>query len=244
MSTKPQDSCTSATGPAIGILMLDTHFPRFPGDIGNLQTWPFRVHLNRIDGAFARAVVNNTGFDNLQPFIQAAKELEQLGVLGITSSCGFLVLAQQEMCRHLKVPFVSSSLMQIPWVNSMLPAGKKTGVLTIDSAAITQQHLQAAQAPADTPIAGTQNGREFTNAILNDRTTMDQQLCEKDNIEAALQLVEQHPEVGAVVLECTNMAPYTAAISHTIQRPVYSIYTLLNWFHSGLVARDFSVKTP
>ncbi len=33
----------SGAPPAVGILMLDTRFPRFPGDIGNAATWPFPV---------------------------------------------------------------------------------------------------------------------------------------------------------------------------------------------------------
>ena len=31
-------------GAAVGILVLDTKFPRMPGDIGYTPTWPFRLY--------------------------------------------------------------------------------------------------------------------------------------------------------------------------------------------------------
>lgn len=229
----------SAGVPTIGILMLDTRFPRFPGDVCNEHTWPFGVRFKRVDGAYAKAVVENTSTDNLQPFINAAQELERHGVAGITTSCGFLILAQHKISSELNVPFVASSLMQIPWVASTLPQKQRVGILTIDSTAITPKHLLAAGAAADTPVSGTEGGKEFTRAILEDRPSMSFKLCETDNILAAQQLVKQHPDVGAIVLECTNMAPYADAISRATRRPVFSIVTLVNWFHAGLAPGSF-----
>jgi len=41
----------SETIPELGILMLDTAFPRILGDVGNEQTWPFPVRIRRVHGA-------------------------------------------------------------------------------------------------------------------------------------------------------------------------------------------------
>jgi len=226
--------------PSIGILMLDTHFPRFTGDVGNPKTWPFDVIFKRVQGASARAVISSSETADIQPFVSAAKELEDKGVAGITTSCGFLILAQQRIAQNLKVPFASSSLLQIPWVNAILPHNKRAGILTIERDSISQQHLHCAGAPLDTPIMGTETGQEFTRSILEDHTSMDRQLCEAENIDAAKQLVQQYPQVGAIVLECTNMAPYAHAISVATQRPVYSIVTLVSWLQSGLRVHSFS----
>jgi Asp/Glu/hydantoin racemase len=51
--------------------------------------------------------------------------------------------------------------------------------------------------------------------------------------------VAAHPDVGAVVLECTNMAPYARALRERLGRPVFDIYSFISWFHAGLVPRDF-----
>lgn len=223
----------------VGVIMLDTRFPRFVGDIGSQDTWPFDVVFEVVRGARASDVVNSTGEQKLQPFIDAAIKLQSKGVSGITTSCGFLSMVQADIAEHLHIPFVASSLIQVPWVQSTLPPGKRVGILTIDSNALTALHLQAAGIDTDIPVAGVQHGLEFTQAILNDRLAMSKNQCEHDNVEAALQFVSAHPDLGAIVLECTNMAPYASAIQRATGLPVFSIYTLICWLQSGLLSRQF-----
>ena len=225
---------TGTMNGSIGIIMLDTQFPRFKGDIGNPETWPFDVVLKRVRGAFASNVVAATEQQNLQPFIEAALDLQSAGVSGITTSCGFLSLAQAQIAAHLRVPFVASSLVQVPWVQSILPAAKNVGILTIDANALTSAHLLAAGISGEVPVGGTEHGEEFTRCILDDQRLMDQTLCEYDNVNAATKLLEQNPDLGAIVMECTNMAPYASAVQQATGLPVYSIYTLIRWFQAGL----------
>lgn len=223
----------------IGILMLDTHFPRIYGDLGNADTWPFQVIYKVVKGVTASDAVSADGIANLHLFIQGALELESLGVAGITTSCGFLSLAQQRIASHLSVPFAASSLMQIPMLETLLAPEKRAGILTIDSRSLTHSHLLAAGAAIDTPIAGTEHGKAFTKAILSDSPNLDINACRHDNVEAAQRLVERHPDVGAIVLECTNMVPYAEDIKRATGLPIFSIYTLVNWLFSGLVLRKF-----
>ena len=234
----------SVHGASIGILMLETHFPRIPGDLGNANTWDFPVHYRVVHGATAsKAITQNTG-KLLQPFIQVARELVTMGVDGITTSCGFLSPLQKELSSAVGVPVVASSLTQVAWIDQLLPIGLRTGVLTIDAGHLTEAHLRAAGAPPDTPVAGTENGREFSRVILNDEPVMDIEQCRKDNVEAANALVKQHPDVAAIVLECTNMVPYAIDIQRSTGLPVYSIYTLINWFQSGLSVQGFGAAPP
>ncbi|MFK7861156.1 MAG: aspartate/glutamate racemase family protein [Granulosicoccus sp.] len=227
----------------IGVIMLDTRFPRFNGDIGNPDTWPFNVILEVVSGASAQAVVAATSAQNLQPFIDAGVELQNKGVSGITTSCGFLALFQRDIAQHLDVPFLASSLVQLPWVQATMPAGKRVGILTISASSLTPTHLKAAGIHTEVPIQGCENGREFTRAILDDSNVMDQVLCELDNVKAAVDFTQRVPDLGAIVLECTNMAPYASAIQQATSLPVYSIYTLICWFQSGLVHKQFPVKS-
>jgi hypothetical protein len=129
--------------------------------------------------------------------------------------------------------------MQVPLVQSLLPPGKRVGVLTISAATLSPDHLLAAGAPADLPVVGTDEGREFTRAILGDEPELDVAAAEQDILEAGDRLLARHPEIGAVVLECTNMAPYARALSERLKRPVFDIVSLVTWFHAGLAPRDF-----
>lgn len=229
----------SVYGASVGILMLETTFPRIPGDIGNTASFPFPVHYKVVRGATADRVVRKHSEGLLDTFIDAAKELEADGADGITTTCGFLILLQKELAAAVSVPVLSSSLMQVDLVNSMLPAGKRAGILTISGSSLTEDHIVKAKIPAGTPVGSTEGGREFTNAVLNDHLEMDVAAARQDNVDAARDLVAKHPDIGALILECTNMSPFAADIREATGLPVFSILTLVQWFQAGLVPRRF-----
>ena len=229
----------SIYGASIGILMLDAKFPRIPGDMGNGLTWPFPVLYRIVRGATPERVVRQGAKGTLDAFIDAARELVADGADGITTNCGFLSLFQKELSEALPVPVLTSSLMQVEQVNRMLPKGKRAGILTISGSTLTAAHLEAANVPADTPIGSTEQGQEFTRAILGNALELDVDAARKDNIEAALGLCYAHPDLGAIVLECTNMCPYAADIQGATGLPVFSIYDLVVWFQGGLQPRRF-----
>ena len=226
-------------GACLGILMLETQFPRIPGDIGNALTFPFPVRYRVVRGASPDRVVRRRAEGLLPAFIDAARELVADGADGITTNCGFLSVFQNEIADAVEVPVATSSLMQVPLVRSMLPAGRTVGVLTISVESLSEEHLQRAGVPAGLPVVGTDGGREFTRAILNDEPELDVDLARSDVLDAGARLVSQNPEVGAIVLECTNMVPYATDLRVRTGVPVFGIYSFLRWFHEGLVPRRF-----
>jgi Asp/Glu/Hydantoin racemase len=226
-------------GSRVGILMLETKFPRIPGDMGNGATWPFPVLYKVVPGATPDRVVRHKSAGLINAFLDAAAELVHLGADGITTTCGFLSLYQRELAAHVRVPVAASSLMQIPLVERLLPPGKRVGVLTVSAASLTEDHMMAAGADAETPVVGTEGGREFTRVMLDEKHTLDAAAAERDILDAGEALVSQHENIAAVVLECTNMVPYARALSDHLLLPVYSIYTFVTWFQAGLVPRDF-----
>ena len=229
----------SIYGAAVGILMLEARFTRIPGDMGNALTWNFPVHYKVVRGATPDLVVRQGAQGLLESFITAARELVDDGVDGITTNCGFLSLFQDQIASAVPVPVVTSSLMQVDMVNRTLPAGKRAGILTINGSSLTQKHLDAANVPAGTPVGTTEGGREFTRAILDNELELNVDLARKDNIDAALAMTRSHDNLGAIVLECTNMEPYAADIAAATGLPVYSIQTLITWFQRGLVPKKY-----
>jgi hypothetical protein len=138
-------------------------------------------------------------------------ELVQDGADGITSSCGFLSIYQRELAVHCGVPVASSALMQIPFVERLLPPRKRVGVLTFSASLLGPNHLVAAGAASDTPVVGAERGREFWRVMAHGEMTLDIAAPRQDILAAGDELVTEHPEVGAVVLECTNMVPFARA---------------------------------
>ncbi|RBW62838.1 aspartate/glutamate racemase family protein [Ruegeria sp. A3M17] len=229
----------SIYGASVGILMLDAQFPRIPGDMGNALTWPFPVLYRIVRDASPELVVRHRAEGMLDAFIDAARELVKDGADGITTNCGFLSLFQKELSEAVPVPVVTSSLMQVQMVNGILPAGKRAGVLTISASTLTREHLRCAEVPDDTPIGSTEGGLEFTRAILGNELVLDVDKARADNVDAALALQSENPNLGAIVLECTNMCPYAADIQRATGLPVFSIVTLVSWFQAGLAPPRF-----
>ena len=225
-------------GAPLGILMLDARFPRIPGDMGHAGTWPFPVLYRVVQGATPARVVLDGAAGLLPRFLDAAAELVAMGAEAVTTNCGFLSLFQAELAAHVRVPVATSSLMQVPWVQAMLPPGRRVGVVTICAASLTPAHLLAAGVPLGVPVAGTEGGREFHRVLIRaEAQDMDVGLARQDVLDAGRDLVRRHPEVGAIVLECTNMPPYAAAMQAELGVPVYDIYTMVSWFHAGLRPR-------
>lgn len=223
-------------GLTLGILMLDTRFVRFPGEIGNGLTWSTPVQFKVVRGATPGRVIDDEGRGLLGPFIEAAHELIDLGVRGIATSCGFLALFQREMAEALSVPVATSSLLQIPVVERMLPKGKRVGILTINREALTDRHLAAVGVDAMTPIVGMADNslfrRVFTDQVLPSAT--DFAILEQEMVDAARTLVASYPDVGAIVCECTNMPPFSRALRAATGLPVFDVVGMLHWFAAAI----------
>ena len=231
----------SIYGAPLGILMLEARFPRIPGDMGNATTWPFPVLYKVVRGASPEKVVLHGAKGLLPAFLDAAADLVDLGAEAITTNCGFLALFQQDLAAHVRVPVATSSLLQVPWVQATLPPGKKVGVITVSAGSLTPGHLKNAGVPKDTPIIGTEHGKEFFRVLIKaEKPDLDIDAARQDIIDAGQALVARHKDIGAIVLECTNMPPYAAALSDALGLPVFDIYSMITWFHAGLRPRRFA----
>jgi Asp/Glu/hydantoin racemase len=224
-------------GAAVGILMLEARFPRIPGDVGNALTFPFPVLYKVVRGASPDRVVRHRAEGLLEAFVAGSRELVAQGADGIVTNCGFLSLFQDQLAAACAVPVATSALVQAPMIERLLPPGRRVGILTISRASLMPEHLVAAGVAADTPVVGTDDGKEFTRALLGDELTLDVAAAERDILEAGALLLERHPEVGAVLLECTNMCPYARALRDRLKLPVFDMVSLVTWFHGGLVPR-------
>ena len=191
MDTAGHDQAT------VGILMLDTRFPRVLGDGGNRATWPFPVIIKKVVGATPTRVVDEHAQGLLEPFKEGARELVAQGADGITTTCGFLALFQKELADCAGVPVAASSIVQVPLVQRLIPSGKRVGILTADSRNLTEQHLAAAGVPLDTPVVGTEGGRVFTRVFTDRVSEYEFAQAEADVVEAGGRMIERYPHVGA-----------------------------------------------
>jgi hypothetical protein len=220
-------------GLSVGILMLDTRFPRPPGDVGNAATWPFPVRYRIVRGAESRVVIGD-GLAMIGPFADAARELEADGVKMITTSCGFLAVAQRELQAAVGVPVLTSSLLQVPLAARLIRPDQRVAIITSRDQ-LTERHFEGTGwSSKDIPVHVTVLPQDalMTNVYSSmvpeaARPEADQEILESELVGAATRTVSEHPEVGAFVLECTNYVPYSAAIRRATGLPVFDLFTLV-----------------
>lgn len=205
------------TGAVLGIIMLDTQFPRPLGDVGHPDTFGVSVHQDKLKGVWPAKVVTSAASlrqARLVPGFQGiVRAMQMRGVKAITTSCGFLVLLQKELQSVAKIPVVTSSLLQLP---AVLAQEQQVGVLTIHAASLGVEHLRAAgvtkERVKDVLIQGMPPGGEFVSKILGNQATLDMAQAEKEAVACALALKARAPQLKTLVLECTNLPPYQAAL--------------------------------
>lgn len=223
-------------GFTVGILMLDTRFPRIPGDMGNAATFPFPVRYHRVPGADPDLVVRRGAAALLPAFVEGARALASEGVGAITTNCGFLAKFQQEMAAAVAVPVFTSSLLLVPLVHRVLAPGRRVGIMTVNGASLGPEHFQGAGITPDIPIAvaGMEGEKEFTRVLLDNEMELDVDAARAEHLTVARRLIAEHPDVGAIVLECTNMPPYTADVQRETGLPVFDIVSLVTMVHGAL----------
>jgi len=207
----------------LGVLMLDTRFPRPPGDVGHPETYAragIPVRFFTVEGASPQRIVEEADPRLIQPFVDAAVRLVAEGASMITTSCGFLAAYQDALSKAVPVPVLASSLLQVR-------CHAHPGIVTFDAKSLTPQILQAAGVPAGTPVTGVRPGCEFHRRILHNDTVLDLVESQRNVVDAAMRLIETSPSVENIVLECTNMPPYREAVAAATGRKVHDIETLI-----------------
>lgn len=147
----------------------------------------------------------------------------------------------REMASAASVPVFSSILMQVPLVYTMLKPDHKARIITISAESLIQKNLTAIGVDKiPHVIVGTEGEAEFSQKILNDEPDLDAAKSKDEIVRVAKRMIQQNPEIGAIVLECTKMPPYATAIQEKTGLPVFDIYTLVNYVYHAVVRKSFS----
>jgi aspartate/glutamate racemase len=227
----------------IGIIMLETRFPRILGDIGNPDTFSFPVSYKVVKGATPYRIVKEGDPTLLNPFIRTAQEFERENVKAIGTSCGFLAIFQQEMQAAVNIPLFSSSLLQVHYARSIIRRDQTIGIITADKTLLSQKHFAGIGIQNDPLIIiGMDDTEEFRSVYIEGKKSINISKCRNELIAAARKLAASDSNVGAIVLECTNMAPFSADIQQAVKLPVFDVVTMINYSYSALTHQRFKLE--
>ena len=215
-------------GVTVGVISLESYFPKPEGHIKHPASFDFPVIYKTVEGATIERLIRDRDPALLAPFIEAAKELEREGVKAITGSCGFLALHQKAIAEAVDIPVFMSSLIQVPLVSRMIKPSQKVGVVVANSAALTDAHLSGVGIQ-DEPmvIAGMQDQPQFAEVILRgDSNDLDMDKFETELTTVVEKMLDENPEVGAIVLECTDLSHFAPALHRKFGLPVFDLSSL------------------
>ena len=230
-----------SSGEAIGILLLETSVPFIPGDVANASTYRFPVRFQKVAGFSVQRALSKdpTVYEHLRA---AAMELVQQGVRAVTGDCGFMGIHQENLARELAVPVFLSSLMQIPFISRMIAPDAAVGIITADSRNLDDRLLAAVGVadPGNLVIAGLEAQNNFYRFAIEETGTLDAAAVENEVVGLARQMVEQHPAIRAMLLECSLLPPYAASVQQAVNLPVFDYVTMINFVFSAVVRQRFT----
>ena len=232
-------------GVTIGLVQLRAHLPMAPGNMGNATTFKFPL--------LYREMLPENPYDimALEPadafvdeIVKAANWLELQGVRAIMGNCGFFGTYQEAVAERINTPFYSSSLLQLPAMLRSLPQKKKIAVITangpvleaapaLEKCGVTPQEIQDRII-----IKGLEEGPEMKK-VLNLVGEYNMLLLEQEIVAAARSVVDENPDVGSILLECTELSPAAHAVQDAVRLPVWDYTTLTKWIHEGCLRWPF-----
>lgn len=223
-----------AYGHAVGILVLEARRPFIPGDVRNAGTYGYPVLYKTVPGLSAADCA--TGAPRFaSAVVEAARALEEQGVKGISSDRGDFAFFQDDVREAVRLPVCLSCLMQLPMIARTLDRARPIAVITADAGALPRGLLERADMAVPNPviIRGMQDRSEFRSSILQGKGTLDSEEITAEAIEVVRGVRAEHPDLGAVLLECSMLPPYARAIQEAIGLPVYDFVTMIDYLQAA-----------
>lgn len=230
-----------SSGEAIGILLLDTSVPFIPGDVANATTYPFPVRFKRVDGfTVARAIGKDPAV--FETLLAAAQELVQQGVRAITGDCGFMGIHQKKLAKELAIPVFLSSLLQIPFIRNLIAVDAKVGIITADSRSLDADLLAQVGVPdaSNLVIRGLEDQQHFWQFAIEETGSLDSEAVEAEVVGVARQMATEDQLIRAILLECSLLPPYGAAVHQAVSLPVFDYITMIKFVFSAVVKQRYS----
>lgn len=229
-----------ANGHCIGIIDGDWLSPYIPGDVTNATTYSYPVLYKFLDKIDVKLVVDGHPSQR-EPILEAVRELADQGVRGISGDCGFLVHYQQEAARAVDIPVFLSSLLQLPWIDTLLAPERSIGIVAAFEASVTPEVVGKSgyTGSRELVISGLQGLPEFEANILQPSTGIDSDQAEAELVELCRTMQEKNPLMGAFLLECSMLPPYAHAIHAATKLPVFDFVTMINYFQQATHRQEF-----
>lgn len=221
-------------GHDIGILLVHCRTPFIPGDVGNASSYRYPVLYRSVPDLTLERLIEQGDISLAGQVIEKALELEAAGVKAVTSDCGYMLHFQPMVAAALSIPVMLSSLLQLSFIASIINPEQSIGVICANRRRLTSDMLKRAYSgPTAIHVVGLEDCPYFRGPMLDETPLLDSERITEEIVAAAKDLCDREPDVGAILLECSNMPPYASAIQHAVQRPVFDFMTMIDYVRAS-----------
>jgi Asp/Glu/hydantoin racemase len=230
-------------GESIGILLLENFVPFIPGDTANATTYRYPVRFQRVPGLSVERIFSHD-LSMYEIFKEKALSLYEEGVKAITGDCGFMALFQKQLAQDLDIPVFLSSLLQIPFMLSIIGQKDSITVITANSVALTDELLKGLNITDEMisrlHIVGLEDCEEFVEAVFDEKGTLDSDKIEKCVVQHSVQAKQDFPDTKAILLECSMLPPYAHSVAEATGLPVFDYITMIDYVHDAVIKHRFT----
>lgn len=239
--------------PIIAILRWESgHVPQglmqleaMAGNSTNPRSYPFPVLMVEVPGANTDTVILHPSQKLLEDMIELSRRLvAEQGVRAITTSCGFNAIFQKALSEAVDVPVFSSALLQVPFVQQLVGQNRAVGVITANASALTVEHLRACGITdaMNVIVMGLDHAPEWSKIFNRPEEPFHTEKVATEILDVAREGVRKHPEISAIVLECTDLPPYAARIRRELNLPVFDFSSMMG--HVAIALSQIELYEP
>ena len=234
-------------GEAIGIALFDgRRYPILPGDVANASTYNYPVRLKVIEGLYETPTSWNKALNipaDIERIVDTVKSLEDDGVRAVVTACGFFSVAQEILADSVEIPVFTTPLLMVPQIVRLIGSDRSVCIITASERLLVSDYLTAAGIELDMPvnIVGMEPSTEFFATHMGGtRTTWDVDLQRRELVEIVQNAVLRFPNIGAFLLECSQLPTFSADIQDVVNLPVFDYIGFIDMIYLSVVQRRYS----
>lgn len=220
-------------GENVGLLVFRPWYPCIAqvGHQANMLTYDFPVRLKFVDRPFDSIPFHESPDSrrgwNLEEWQLRALELQEEGVRAIVCGCGLTGNIQSMLQSAVDIPVYTSTMLWVPELVAGLAEGKRLGIITVgesflrahDNALFRECGIDETLMPL--AIAGMYESQWAEEWVSMASSDFEPTLLEHAVVNVANKLVADYPDLGMILIECTDMPPYSEAVRRATGLPVF-----------------------
>jgi len=226
--------------PSLGVIRLDYDYPPAPGDIDHKDSFSYDVYYRVVPGLTFEVCQSGKLTPEVEHrFIEAVKWLDAKGVSGITGDCGFMMWFQALARKHTSTPVFMSSLAHLPAITCAFNSHEKIAIFTANGKTLEPMHnLIKDECGVDTAdnryiIVSCKDVDGFEAVALSKK--VDTVKVQPGIVKKCQETLKAHKDIKAILMECTELPPYTDALRHATGLPCFDAITNCDFFIRGKV---------